>query len=137
MNALKSYKKAILLWIILYVLASAIGMSLWFFFSPIFSNLIMVMFTPLVIFILARVYLKEISVDSPEKEGLHLAAFWMIMGITTDVILYIMIARYMTLEEYFIGQQPYLLLWNLAALAGGYFAGRSQSHEITVRSMIS
>lgn len=87
MSVLKSYRKAMFLWTILYVLASVIGMSLWFFFSPIFSNLVMVTFTPLVIFILARVYLKGILVDSPEKEGLR-----------------------------------------LAMLAGGYFAGRLQSH---------
>jgi hypothetical protein len=127
MGILRNYKKALLLWIILYVLASAIGMSLWFFFSPIFSNLVMVTFTPLIIFVLARVYLKGVLVEVPEMEGLRLAAFWMIMGITTDVILYIIIAGYMTLDEYFVRQQPYMLLWNLAALAGGYLAGKWQS----------
>jgi hypothetical protein len=126
MSILKNYKKALLLWIILYAFASAIGMSLWFFFSPIFSNLVMVAFTPVAIFILARVYLKGILVNTPEKEGLYLAAFWMIMGITTDTILYVIIAGYMTFDEYFIGQQPYMLFWNLAALAGGYFAGKWQ-----------
>jgi len=72
--------------------------------------------------------LKGVLVEAPEKEGLRLAAFWMIMGIMTDIILYIMIARNMTFNEYFIGQQPYMLFWNLAALAGGYFAGKRQSH---------
>lgn len=85
------------------------------------------MFIPFLIFILARVYLKNVVSDAPEREGLRLAAFWMIMGIMADVILYVTIAGYMTFDEYFIGQQPYMLFWNVTALAGGYFAGKWKS----------
>jgi hypothetical protein len=63
----------------------------------------MVVFTPLVVFILARVYLEDVLVGEPVNEGLHLAAFWMILGITSDIILYVKIAGYMSFEEYFIG----------------------------------
>lgn len=126
MEFLKNYKEALLLWVFLYTLASAVGMSLWFFFSPTFSNLTMILFTPLIVFFLARAYLKKNLVSEPEEEGLRLAVFWMILGISSDVILYVKIAGYMTFEEYFIGQQPYILFWNLAALLGGYFAGKWQ-----------
>jgi hypothetical protein len=124
MKILKNYKKALGLWVILYIVASITGAGLWFFVSSPTANTVMVIFTPLVIFVFANIYFGKEKTDLSKWEGLFLAVLWMVMGIVSDIIFYIIIARYMTLEQYFIDQQPYMLLWNIAALGAGYFAGK-------------